>query len=67
MNFTPHNIFDYRDREYAAKYGYLTFRLYADGWLVRFTPFDNTAGIRRETIEGQDVTAACAFANARLA
>ena len=65
MIFTPQNIFAYRDRQYAAQYGYLTFRLYPDGWLVRFTPFDETAGSRRESVEGQPIEAACAFANER--
>lgn len=62
MMITPHNIFDYRDRQINAKNGYITFRLYEDGWLVRYTPFTG----QPVTIEGQDVFSACAFANQRL-
>ncbi len=62
MVITPRNIFDYRDRQIEAKDGYLTFRLYGDGWLVRYTP---DAG-PQERIEGVDVWTACRFANERL-
>ena len=59
---TPHNIFDYLDRQIEAKNGHLTFRLYADGWLVRYTPFEG----KQVKIEGVDVWNACRFANDRL-
>jgi len=59
--FTPGNIFDWRDRQFVAHKGYLTFRLYEDGWLVRFTPFEG----KPESIEGADIWTACRFANDR--
>lgn len=59
--YTPQNIFNYRDRQVDAKDGYLTFRLYEDGWLVRYTPFSG----QQVKIEGVDVFAACRFANER--
>jgi hypothetical protein len=69
VKFTPSNIFDWRDRQYRAAHGYLTFRLYSDGWMVRFTPYeyDTTAEAAQfsETREGLDVYSACAFANDR--
>lgn len=62
MNVSPANIFDLKDRQVRASKGYLTFRLYEDGWLVRHTMY---AG-GQEKIEGADVWTACRFANDRL-
>lgn len=62
MTITPGNIFDWRDRQLSAPKGYLTFRLYSDGWLVRYTPFQG----QNEKIEAADVYSACRFANDRL-
>ena len=64
MTITPSNIFDHKDRQLQASKGYLTFRLYPDGWLVRFTPY--LEGSKPETLNSADVYAACAFANDRL-
>jgi hypothetical protein len=61
MLFTAQNIFDWRDREYRTPDGTLTFRLYEDGWLVRYTPFDVSHSVQK--VEGQEVGAACYFAN----
>ena len=61
MDFNPTTIFDWRDRQYTARSGYLTFRLYNDGWLVRYTPFDSTQQTTK--IEGADIWTACRFAN----
>ncbi len=65
MQLTPYGISDWCDRELVAPRGYLTFRLYAAGWLVRFVPFDPTC--RVEKIEGVDARSACDFANDKLA
>jgi hypothetical protein len=64
MTITPSNIFDWRDRELRVPKGCITFRLYSDGWLVRFTPFD--ASLPTAKIEAADVFNACYFANERL-
>lgn len=58
MTFTTSTLADHLDRQVTVRSGYLTFRLYADGWLVRFTPF---AG-RPEKIDGADAETACRFA-----
>ena len=65
QTITPTNIFDLRDRQIASPKGYLTFRLYEDGWLVRFTPFDGVEG-GTARIKGADVWTACRFANDHL-
>jgi hypothetical protein len=64
--FTPKSIFDWKDRQYETGKGYLTFRLYASGWLVRFTPF-GTPPAKQEKIEDVDVLTACRWANDRVA
>jgi len=61
---TPANIFDYRDRQIEGKGGHLTFRLYGSGWLVRWTPYEESTP--RQKIEDADVLSACRFANDRL-
>ena len=63
MNFTPNNLLDWRDRKYRGKRGILTFRLYAHGWLVTYSP--DADPTQRETIEGVDIWTACRFANDR--
>ncbi len=60
MTFTPHNLFDWKDRQYQGARGLLTFRCYPDGWLVRYTPY---AGDQHTKLEGADIWQACAFAN----
>ena len=64
MTITPQTIFQYRDQQLRGPKGYLTFRLYSDGWLVRHTPY--TEGIKSESVDAADVYSACAFANDRL-
>ena len=64
MTFSPTTIFDWRDRQFRTHDGYLTFRLYESGWLVRFTPFD--AAGAASSIEGVDVSTACWFANTHV-
>ena len=60
--FTPHNIFQFKDRQVSVRHGYLTLRLYGDGWLVRYTPDEGVP----VSIEGADVFSACRFANDRI-
>lgn len=64
MQLTPRTIVDWRDRELKTSRGYLTFRRYISGWLVRFVPFDPAHTV--EEIERVDARAACDFANERL-
>ena len=66
MEFTPNNIADWKDRQLAIDTGYLSFRVYANGWQVRYTPFDKWEN-NTETIFGADVGSACRFANAKQA
>lgn len=61
MTFDAANLLDWRDREFKAPKGILTFRLYDTGWLVRFTPFD--AALKVEKVEDTDIIRACGFAN----
>lgn len=61
--FNPRNIFDWKDRQHQSPKGYLTFRLYQDGWLVRFTPYDQNSAPQK--LEGADVWTACRWANER--
>ena len=58
----PYNIFRFKNRQERVTKGYLTFRLYEDGWLIRFTPDEGLP----VSIEGADVYSACRFANDRL-
>ena len=60
--FTPHNIFLFKDRQERVTKGFLTFKLFSDGWLVRFTPDEGLP----VSAEGVDVYSACRFANDRL-
>jgi len=62
MYFTVRNILDWRDRQFQAARGHLTFRLFEDGWMIRFTPFNG----KSEAVEGLDILTACRFANDRL-
>ncbi len=60
--FNKAKLTDHLNRQVAVKNGYLTFRLYQDGWLVRFTPFKG----QPIKIESADIETACQFANSMV-
>ena len=61
--FTVRNLLDYRGSNCPVPLGRLTFRLYADGWMISFEPYSDTAGVSRQKIEGAAIWDACRFAN----